>query len=439
MYKCNLLGSHNSRPDCSLCLTLNPRYECSWCSSGCSYTHSCGPQDRVTSCPPPRIDWIHPLSGPIQGGTLVTIEGSNLGTSLEEIQNRITIGGQPCVPVNYSVSVRVTCKTAPAQGVSPLIADVVVGNRAGVTQARDKFRYEIVDLTSIHPKIGPQSGGTRIYLSGTNLNIGHDLEVFLDSIPCIVDKTLASSSQISCRTTASSQEYQVKKLLLRIDNANLILENPFEYIADPTILRIYPLKSYLSGGRTVTVLGTNLDAIQQPRLAIFGSDGSVLNESACEVLSSTHMVCLSPPVNPELMDLLYREQLDSPLQTSDPTEYDIKLRIGFLMDAVSSVKELASNFPTVHSDLGYVPDPKFYPFDGMNENGIKLYKGESLVIEGINLRLASTESEVNVTIGTRTCNLTSLATTQLVCMPPEVQPPGTDEIGRRTPTGLPMV
>lgn len=61
------------------------------------------------------------------------------------------------------------------------------------------------------------------------------------------------------------------------------------------------------------------------------------------------------------------------------------------------------------------------------------------MIEGENLRLASTESEVNVTIGTKPCNLTSLAATQLVCMPPEVQPAGTDEIGRRTSTSLPIV
>jgi plexin A len=46
---------------------------------------------------------------------------------------------------------------------------------------------------------------------------------------------------------------------------------------------------------------------------------------------------------------------------------------------------------------------------------------------------------VNVTIGTKSCNLTSLAATQLVCLPPELQPAGTDEIGRRTLTSLPMV
>jgi plexin A len=87
------------------------------------------------------------------------------------------------------------------------------------------------------------------------------------------------------------------------------------------------------------------------------------------------MVCPSPPVNPELVDLLYREQLDASSMVSSfhSNEFtdDIRLRIGFIMDAVNSVKELGLNFPTVHSDLGYVPDPKFFPFDV----GVKLYKG----------------------------------------------------------------
>ncbi len=49
---------------------------------------------------------IHPLSGPIEGGTLVAIEGSNLGSSEDEIKDKVALGGIPCVPVDYSVSVR---------------------------------------------------------------------------------------------------------------------------------------------------------------------------------------------------------------------------------------------------------------------------------------------------------------------------------------------
>lgn len=109
LYKCQFLGAHSGRPDCSLCGTRDSRYRCVWCGSGCTYVDQCGelpPAKPVVSCPPPRIDYIHPISGPVEGGTLVTIEGSNLGASLEEIKDRLSIGGVPCTPIEYNVSIR---------------------------------------------------------------------------------------------------------------------------------------------------------------------------------------------------------------------------------------------------------------------------------------------------------------------------------------------
>lgn len=46
---------------------------------------------------------------------------------------------------------------------------------------------------------------------------------------------------------------------------------------------------------------------------------------------------------------------------------------------------------------------------------------------------ACDETDVTVSIGSQKCNVTSLAQMQLVCTPPEFQPPGNDE------RGLPMV
>lgn len=53
--------------------------------------------------------------------------------------------------------------------------------------------------------------------------------------------------------------------------------------------------------------------------------------------------------------------------------------------------------------------------------------------------MACDESDVNVTIGTEVCNVTSLASTQLVCIPPKYQPQSTDDYGLPTKTGLPLV
>jgi len=107
------------------------------------------------------------------------------------------------------------------------LADVVIGNRAGFTTARDKFHYALPEIVGSYPATGPQSGGTRMYITGNNLSTGSSLEVWLDDLPCVVDKMLASSSQIT---------------------------------------------SSVFGGRSLTVIKINLDSIQQLRMVIFSAD-----------------------------------------------------------------------------------------------------------------------------------------------------------------------
>ncbi|GBL68111.1 Plexin-B, partial [Araneus ventricosus] len=139
----------------------------------------------------------------------------------------------------------------------------------------------VVELSRVHPNKGPQSGGTRLYLIGANLNVGSQLQVLLDDIPCEVDRTLASNSQISCRTTKSPiPSYNVSLLRLSVDNALLTLPNPFVYRDDPIVKKITPLKSFVSGGRAVTVSGVNFLPVQQPRMVVYFND-SLVNETVC--------------------------------------------------------------------------------------------------------------------------------------------------------------
>lgn len=147
------------------------------------------------------------------------------------------------------------------------------------------------------------------------------------------------------------------------------------------------------------------------------------------------MFCPSPKISSEVYTVPSHQRS----YVRDVSNSGLKLRIGFVMDDVQSVRELEHFFPSMAADLHYISDPKLFSFDEKLADGIKLYKGESLVIEGDNLRSATSEFEVNVTIGTNSCNITSLSMTQLVCLPPDAQPLGTDEIGRKNDNDLPSV
>lgn len=55
---------------------------------------------------------------------------------------------------------------------------------------------------------------------------------------------------------------------------------PFRYTLDPTVMEIKPLKSFASGGRMLTVHGTNLDTILTPEMLVYiGEDTKPVNKT----------------------------------------------------------------------------------------------------------------------------------------------------------------
>lgn len=82
------------------------------------------------------------------------------------------------------------------------------------------------------------------------------------------------------------------------------------------------------------------------------------------------MLCPSPAVRPDTLKL----------RSQHWRSYDeMRLKIGFVMDDVQPVREMQNYFPSLPNEIIYVPDPKFYVLS--SDGGVKLYKGESLVIE----------------------------------------------------------
>jgi len=116
LYRCSGLAG-----GCSSCLSVSNTLmlDCGWCNSlpSCVIMESCSDDNTTTSstCPLPQITmvctilkmWqvvnnvilmkqINPNSGPYQGGTDVTISGTDLGVVVEDIVG-ITIGGASCM------------------------------------------------------------------------------------------------------------------------------------------------------------------------------------------------------------------------------------------------------------------------------------------------------------------------------------------------------
>ncbi len=125
---------------------------------------------------------------------------------------------------------------------------------------------------AVTPSVGPLSGGTQLAITGSHLNIGSHTRAFLDELPCSINSTQATSSRITCTTSKVPLPRTIYSLTLSIDGSNRTLTGyPFKYKPDPTIAEIKPLTSFMSGGRIITVHGTNFDTVQKPMMVVYSS------------------------------------------------------------------------------------------------------------------------------------------------------------------------
>ena len=173
------LETCSSSTNCSSCIT-NSDPLCGWCSveSKCSVTCSTNFITSSSGCFLPTITSISPDSGPTEGGTTVTITGTDLATSFSDIVS-ITVGSLSCTPIenSYLVGRRISCDiSSSSQPQQPGMANVVVTvSRMGGANhnATTQFRFGQPRVYSVSPSYGPAAGGTILRVRGEDLNIGN--------------------------------------------------------------------------------------------------------------------------------------------------------------------------------------------------------------------------------------------------------------------------
>ena len=182
LYNCPTLAN-----GCSSCLAqnINTGFDCSWCDSMCSERSVCT-NNIVTmsgNCPNPLINNFTPISGPPQGRTRITIDGTNLGTQSSDILS-IILGSRTCTSNSdlYVPGKRVVCSITPDDSntiTSNVTITVIVNTTAPQNKtavSSTKFQFLTPNVHSVSPTFGPVSGGTLVRIEGTNLDIGNKEE-----------------------------------------------------------------------------------------------------------------------------------------------------------------------------------------------------------------------------------------------------------------------
>uniref|UniRef100_A0A4W5N545 Plexin-B1 n=1 Tax=Hucho hucho TaxID=62062 RepID=A0A4W5N545_9TELE len=403
------------RSDCSRCRTADQKYGCVWCGgagSRCSYRDSCAGEIKQ-SCPAPVIHFMEPISGPVDGGTVVTISGSNLGQKAEDIQNSVTIAGVPCTVINsrYEISSRIVCETTASGGQKSGQASVEVRG-GGLGFSGQRFSFQDPVLIEIAPQKGPKVGGSALTIMGQSLKTGHLSEVIVvisGSTHSLSSSSEVMDDQITCMTGVSNRT-GAHGITVRFGRAERHLEGDiYSYTSDPNVTMATPSKSFLSGGRLIRVSGQNLDVVQEPRIRVTIKSRvrcreiplkrqRRIFETRCAVSSSSLMLCPTPAVGTEA--------------------HNAQVKVDFLLD------NLHFDFSSVGSGaFSYELNPILIPLNQNDPSKPYQHKPGSIIsVEGENLDLAIFKEEVVALIGDGVCSVKTLTHNHLYCEPPSQQP-----------------
>ncbi|XP_061645508.1 plexin-A2 isoform X1 [Phyllopteryx taeniolatus] len=409
LYKCAA-----QRDSCGVCLKADRKFQCGWCSGEgkCTLRRHCPPINPYTTrwlnlssknvkCTNPRITELTPVAGPPEGGTRVTIHGTNLGLSFSDVVSNVEVAGVRCAPVQdgYIIAEQIVCEmdVAPADS-QPGPVQLCVGECRPELKARSSQVYSFVTptITGVSPSRGPESGGTKVTIMGENLGAGSSVSVQFGNQTCeFFSRTM---TEIVCCSSPSLSGISPVQISVSVDRSQIRESLTFEYIEDPTVVRIEPDWSIASGHTPLIVTGTNLDVVQEPRIRVKYAGKESVN--VCRGLNATSMSCSAPSLVED-----YHPGLDTVKHADE---------FGFIFNNVQAL--LVYN----NTNLLYYPNPYFEP---LSITGVLEQKpGSPIILKGRNL-LPPTSGGVKlnytVLIGETPCSVT-VSESQLLCEPPNL-------------------
>uniref|UniRef100_A0A8C7YS04 Plexin-A2 n=1 Tax=Oryzias sinensis TaxID=183150 RepID=A0A8C7YS04_9TELE len=378
LYKCAA-----QRDSCGLCLKADRKFQCGWCSEEgrCTLRHHCPAinpyttrwlnlSSRNVKCTNPRITEVTPVAGPPEGGTRVTIYGTNLGLSFSDMEDNVQVAGVQCTPIEdgYIIAEQIVCEMAAAPASSrPGPVQLCVGECKPELSTRSSHLYSFVVRTHM--------------TTGLALGFGISIRV-----------------RIVCYSAPSLSGIGPVQISVRVDHARIRESLPFEYIEDPTVLRIEPDWSIASGNTPLMVSGTNLDVVQEPRIRVKYAGRESIN--VCKVLNTTTLSCFAPSLMVE-----YQPGLDTVKHADE---------FGFIFNNIQAL--LVYN----NTNLLYYPNPYFEP---LSTTGVLEQKpGSPIILKGRNLIPPATggvKLNYTVLIGETPCSVT-VSESQLLCEPPNL-------------------
>nr|WP_269330251.1 IPT/TIG domain-containing protein [Kineosporia babensis] len=205
--------------------------------------------DQFTYIALPTVSSVSPATGPLGGGTSVTITGTGFTGA-----TAVNFGANSASFVTVVSPTQITA-TSPAGTAGTADVRVVTPAGTSANTSADDFVYAAAPTVSgISPTAGPVAGGTSVVITGTNLT-GATAVRFggTDAASYTVN---GPGTSITAVTPAGSAGPAVVTVVTPGGTVNTSGANRFTYTAAPVITGISPSQGAAAGGLGATITGT---------------------------------------------------------------------------------------------------------------------------------------------------------------------------------------
>lgn len=219
----------------------------------------------------PTITDFSPKNGPLQGGTVVTITGTNFFGDSDELTVKFgTVSATAVTPAANGLSLTAT---VPAMTGNDDTVKVTVTNKAGNVISTADFEYRQQTITTITPQFGPVGGGNIVTIAGTNLLGATEVKFGVNASPNILSVT---NTLITAVAPAGIGTVDVS---VKIGDTSVAKQAAYTYLTAPSITAITPNVGVVAGGTTVTITGSNLKAISKIEFGVNQGTSIVINSA----------------------------------------------------------------------------------------------------------------------------------------------------------------
>lgn len=290
-----------------------------------------------TPAPPPSISSVNPSSGPLSGGTQVTIAGQSFAPGCE-----VKFGGNPAQVLSNSPTLLQVFTPQSSTAGSVTVRVINLDQEPAIAQ--NAYAYLAPPpppppapapvVSSVTPPSGPLSGGTMVSIVGANFVNGAQAK--FDGKDA--QTSFVSNTRLNVTTPPQTTAGQVRVRVVNPDGQTGSRDNAFEYTSPapppppppapgPRIVKVEPARGPLAGGTPINVTGENF------------VNGCVLRVGAADArklkfIGSTKLTAETPP------------QIDAGvrnLRVVNPDGQNFVLEGGFTYDAPPLLREVSPN------------------------------------------------------------------------------------------------